>query len=470
MTAPVVSDVAAAARARLAQIDFLEYCARVIPVFDVTAAHVVFLCALLERVAQRKLRRLAITAPPGHGKSTLTQAWTSWLLSAFPGSRVLMLSASEALARRNSRIVRGQVLSEEYPWRSTTLDSEAVTEWELAGNKSSVRAIGSGGVVTGFRSEAIVCDDVQPDRMTAATRDSLEEWFRGVLSTRLEPNGVVVAIQTRWSTDDLIARLIEGESGSDWVHVNLPAICDSDEDPLHREFGAALWPARWPVELLERKRREVGAREFDSQYQGSPIPDGGLVFKNEWLQQRYESAPAFTRTVVGFDGAWRTGKQNDYSAAVLIGFAGGLYYVQHAWQARLEYADLRQRLIDYHGRVGPDAYAIEDAASGTPLLSDLRRSALNLVPVKATGDKISRAESVTPLLEAGKVLFKQGEPWLDELVANLRAFPGGKHDDLTDAFVHALSYLRRSESSSGWSFAVVSTHRGSATAGVARPK
>ena len=38
-----------------------------------------------------------------------------------------------------------------------------------------------------------------------------------------------------------------------------------------------------------------------------------------------------------------------------------------------------------------------------------------------------------PTLEAGKVLLKKGAPWLDELRAEMLAFPYGKHDDQVDA-------------------------------------
>lgn len=425
----------------IARMSLFHYCVRMVPGFDREARHAAYLCEKLEALERGEITRLIITAPPGHGKSTLLQAWVTWFMGRRERRQVIALSASEKLARRNSRTARSYVQDQLYPWFDVTLNSEAIEEWGLS-TGSDFRTFGAESIVVGFRADAIVVDDLQADRLTAEGRENLESWFRRALATRLKPNGVVALIQTRWGVDDLVARLLDGESGSDWLYLNLPAICDNDKDLLGRKVGEALWPREWPVKKLEQKRREVGAREFDSQYQGAPVPDGGLTFKTAWLQQRYREAPAFDRTCTGFDGAWRTAKTNDFSAAVFIGRAGDLFYVDHAWQQRLEYAELRQRLLDYHARMRPDVYAIEDAASGTPLLSDLKESSLNLIPIQAKGDKVSRAEAITPLLEAGKVFFKEGEPWLDELLANLQAFPGGKHDDLTDAFVHALCYLR----------------------------
>ena len=43
----------------------------------------------------------------------------------------------------------------------------------------------------------------------------------------------------------------------------------------------------------------------------------------------------------------------------------------------------------------------------------------------------------TATLEAGKVLLRQGAPWLDEFRCELLAFPRGKHDDQVDALSSA---------------------------------
>jgi predicted phage terminase large subunit-like protein len=46
----------------------------------------------------------------------------------------------------------------------------------------------------------------------------------------------------------------------------------------------------------------------------------------------------------------------------------------------------------------------------------------------------------TPTLEAGKVLLKKGAPWLDELRAEVLAFPYGKHDDQVDALSQLMTW------------------------------
>ncbi|MBV9269962.1 MAG: hypothetical protein JO165_02630 [Candidatus Eremiobacteraeota bacterium] len=77
-------------------------------------------------------------------------------------------------------------------------------------------------------------DDIQADAGTEYSREDDEEWFRGIVSTRLEPNGIVVMISTRWAEDDLVGRIREGASGKQWTFVNVPAFAE-ENDPLKRK-------------------------------------------------------------------------------------------------------------------------------------------------------------------------------------------------------------------------------------------
>ena len=88
-------------------------------------------------------------------------------------------------------------------------------------------------------------------------------------STRLEPNGAVILFATRLHEDDLIGRLKAGSSAKEWRFIDLPAIANSS-DLLGRSEGEALWPERWPLELLTERKAEVGSMAFSCQYQGAP--------------------------------------------------------------------------------------------------------------------------------------------------------------------------------------------------------
>jgi hypothetical protein len=57
--------------------------------------------------------------------------------------------------------------------------------------------------------------------------------------------------------------------------------------------------------------------------------------------------------------------------------------------------------------------------------------------------KISRAQAITPLIEAGKVFLPEFAPWLSDYLDEMAAFPMGVHDDSVDSTTQALNYLRR---------------------------
>ena len=73
-----------------------------------------------------------------------------------------------------------------------------------------------------------------------------------------------------------------------------------------------------------------------------------------------------------------------------------------------------------------------------------------MLPIKVDTDKLSRAEAVTPLFEAGKVFVPEAAPWLADYVTEITSFPGSKYDDQVDSTTQALAYLRSSADLEIW--------------------
>jgi len=89
--------------------------------------------------------------------------------------------------------------------------------------------------------------------------------------SRRDPHCPLIILPNRWSTDDIVARLLDGPDGDSFSVINLEAICETLEiDPLKRALGESVWPERWPGELLEKKKRAVGNHVWESSYQGHP--------------------------------------------------------------------------------------------------------------------------------------------------------------------------------------------------------
>jgi predicted phage terminase large subunit-like protein len=120
----------------------------------------------------------------------------------------------------------------------------------------------------------------------------------------------------------------------------------------------------------------------------------------------------------------------------------GAPYVLDVLRERLEYPDLRRKVIETHHRWSSIAnnYAllIEDKGSGMSLIQDLRQEGIRAIPVKPEKEKILRMNAHTAKIEAGYVHLPRRAHWLEEFRREVMAFPACKHDDQIDALSQAL--------------------------------
>jgi len=429
-----------AARIVLARNRLLDFSGRLYPNFD-AAPHLRMLAELLERVERGEIKRLIFTVHPGSGKSTLLQLFASWFIGRNPRRKVIEVSAGAELAERNSRAARGFFGEDAWPFDAKiSSESAAMHRWSTTAG-GGMFAIGAEGVVTGWRADLIIADDLMNSAGTAAERESLWAWFREVLTPRLEQHGAIVVVMTRWCEDDIPGRLLDAPDGKEWHLVRLPALAEED-DPLGRKPGEALWPGRFNVGALQQRKIAMGSRAFETQFQGRPVPLEGNLIKASWFP-RYEAMPepqSFKKVVMALDAAVKMGVSNDYTAVAIIGVTESEFYLLDVVRKKVEFPELLRMCVSVKEQWGASAVYVEDASSGQALIQTLKtQSHLPIIPVKANASKIARVEGVTGTLEAGKVRLPKEAPWLLEFERELFAFPGGKHDDMVDAFVMGLS-------------------------------
>jgi predicted phage terminase large subunit-like protein len=167
-------------------------------------------------------------------------------------------------------------------------------------------------------------------------------------------------------------------------------------------------------------------------------------FQADWWQFFSQSLTAtFDLIVQSWDTAFKKGTENDFSVCTTWGVAGDGYYLLHLWRGRVEFPELKRVLAWLAEKWTPNAILVEDKASGQSLIQELKVStALPLIPIKVDSDKQTRAQAVTPLIEAGKIFLPQSAPWVSDFVEEMACFPNGIHDDVVDATTQALNYLR----------------------------
>lgn len=430
-----------------------EYAKRVYPAFQ-CPPHLRVIAEKLEAVERGEIKRLMIFAPPRHGKSLLTSTcFPAWYLGRHPDRSIIFASYAQELASDFGRKVRNMVDSPEhasvFPSCRLSRDSSATQRFDTTSG-GSYFAVGRGGSITGRGAHLLLIDDPLKDRAeadSATVRKALQSWHADVAYTRLQPPvGAEIIINTRWHQEDLSGYLLKEHAQEGWDVVSLPAI--AEEDGPFRAKGEALWPERFPVEQLHSIRRLVGSASFASLYQQRPSAAEGAIFKRAWWQ-RYATAPAlteFVRIIQVWDTAFKVGTQNDPSACTTWGeTAGGVIYLLHAWAERVEFPQLCRKAVEFAGAWKPHAVLVEDKASGQSLIQTLKQeTSLPVLAIKVEADKVSRANAVTPMIEAGNVRIPAhvAGSWQDAYVEELSAFPNAAHDDQADTTSMALEYFR----------------------------
>lgn len=417
------------------------------PGWSAEPAHIRLIIEHLERVRSGQIKRLRIHMPPRHGKtSTTTLRFPVYWLSRDPGSSVLVTAYNQALARRFGRTCRNMarelgILSD---------DAKANDDWQTTGGGSFL-ARGVGSPPTGVGFQLIVIDDPLKSREEADSelyRQKLRDWYTDDLYTRLEPDGAIVAIFTRWHEDDLASVLEETEPGG-WVSLRLPALAE-DADPLGRKPGEALWPERYPVNELERIRQvqtdEGGSRSWESLYQQNPTPREGSFFRVGQLQYADAgSLPPMVRCVRRWDVASSTGS-GDWTAGVLMGVdAVGRYYVLDVVRGQWDTDERNRRMQATAAKDGTGVRIIvpQDPGAGGKDMSLALVRLLSGYPVtteRETAAKENRADPLSAQVNAGNVTVARAA-WTPAYVEELRTFPAGRNDDQVDASAGAFNAL-----------------------------
>jgi len=426
------------------------------------------IAAMLEACRLGKRRRLIITLPPRHLKShCVSVAFVAWLLGFDPAAQIICASYGQDLSDKHARDCRTLMNSALYRRLFATRLGERTAVQDFATTQGGTRmATSIGGVLTGRGADWIIIDDpLKPgDALSEAARKAVNEWYDHTLLSRLndKASGCIIIVMQRLHQDDLVGHVLEQE---DWEVVSFPAIAEDNEVHVietpfgRRQFlrreGEALHPEREPLRLLEKLRKEMGEYAFAAQFQQNPAPLGGALIKTAWLRyyEPHELPPRFSRQVLSWDTANKATELHDYSVCTVWGELDQRCYLLEVLRQRLEYPDLCRAVREMARRYPTATILIEDKASGTQLLQDLKAEYQyrlhGYVPPPGT-DKTMRLNLQTVKFENGCVLLPRSARWLAEYVNELTSFPGSKFYDQVDSTTQALDYMSQPDEAKTW--------------------
>jgi len=410
-----------------------------------------------ERVAKGDLKRLIINMPPRHTKSEFASyLLPAWFLGKNPDKKIIQTAHTAELAVGFGRKVRNLVNSADYkkvfPNVSLQSDSKAAGRWNT-NQGGDYFAIGVGGAVTGKGADLLIIDDPHSEQEGASSDINVfnrtYEWYTSGPRQRLQPNGSIVVVMTRWHNKDLTGQVVDASikrGGADqWEVIELPAIMPS---------GNPLWAEFWKMEELQALKAELPNSKWMAQYQQDPTSEEGALVKREWWQSWEGREPPDCEFVIqSWDTAFMKNQRADFSACT----TWGVFYKEDddgmispnvilldAYQERLEFPDLKKMALEKYRAYSPDACIVEAKAAGMPLIFELR--AMGILVQEYTpsrgNDKISRVNAVSDLFASG-VVYAPATRWAEEVIEQFAGFPNMEHDDLVDSTTQALLRFRQ---------------------------
>lgn len=419
--------------------------------------HLDALAYRLSEVAAGRTKRLIITLPPRSLKSlSASIAFPAWLLGHDPHRRIICVSYGRSLTVQNANSFRRVVGSSWYKslFPMTRVDPKKDTEDEVRTSVGGYRLTATvGGALTGRGGSIVIIDDPleASDAQSEAGRTNVNQWFDETLLSRLDDkrNDAIVLVMQRLHVDDLVGHVLKS---GEWTHLDLPAIADTDAviplggKRIHRRaVGDLLHPEREDQSVIDELRRSMGSAAFSAQYLQRPVPARGHMIDLNWFR-RWRDMPTKqgyrSKIVQSWDAASKADQIHDYSVGVTAMVTGEEIAILDVVRARLEYPQLKRRILEHKRHWNADIVLIEDKGSGTSLIQDLKRERVFAKPIKPEGDKIVRMSACTAQIEAGAVLLPQSAPWLDQFCAELQAFPFGQHDDQVDALSQLINWTR----------------------------
>ena len=407
------------------------------------------ICNALMRVYQGQCTRLIINVAPRYSKTELAVInFIAWALGNCPDAEFIHSSYSGRLAANNAWQTRELVQHPEYAeiFPSTKLrgDSSAKDEWRTTAG-GCVYAVGAGGTITGYGAGkhregfggAIVLDDMHKadEARSDVVRQGVIEWFQNTLESRKNsPHTPIILIMQRLHEVDLAGWLLAGGNGEKWEHLCIKTLGDD---------GAALWPAKHNADML-RMMQQAAPYTFAGQYQQSPAPPEGNIFRPDMIQI-VDAIPAGVTFIRAWDFA-ATENDGDWTVGGKLGKTqGGRFIIADIARFQGRPEEVEAGLINAAKRDGSSCRVRipqDPGQAGKSQVSYFTRqlSGFTVVSKPISGDKVTRAEPFASQANVGNVMMIKA-PWNDALISELRNFPNGKHDDQVDALADAFGEL-----------------------------
>lgn len=290
----------------------------------------------LQDLADDKIDILAISLPPGVGKTTLAIFFLTWLAGRHPEKPILTGSHSNAFIRGvYDECLRILDPNGEYLWHDV-FPTENVTGTNAKDCRIDIgtrkrfetlefTSIGTGNAGLYRAVQLLYCDDLVSGIEVALSRERLDklwETYTTDLRQRKMNACKELHIATRWSVHDVIGRLEEQYEKNDRARfIVMPALNEADESNFDYLYGVGF-----STQAYHEQRDIMDEVSWLALYQNQPIEREGLLCHPDELRRFFELPDIPPDAIIAICDTKDKGK--DYAFLPVVFRYGENYYIE----------------------------------------------------------------------------------------------------------------------------------------------
>lgn len=284
-----------------------------------------------------KLDLLAVSLPPGSGKTTLALFFLAFLAGREPNSPILTGSHSNAFIRGcYDEVLRLVDPRGEYLWHdvfpgisvSGTNAKDCRIDFDKRQRFETLEftSIGTGNAGLYRAATLLYCDDLVSGIEVALSKERLDKlWETYTTDLRQRKIGdhcKELHIATRWSVHDVIGRLErEYEKNDRAKFIRIPAMDENDESNFDYQYGVGF-----STKFYREQRDIMDSVSWKALYQNEPVERMGLLYQENELRRYFDLPDQEPDAIIAACDTKDRG--TDYCAMPIAYQYGDDYYIE----------------------------------------------------------------------------------------------------------------------------------------------
>ena len=263
----------------------------------------------LQELADDKLDLLAVSLPPGSGKTTLAIFYLTWLGGKIPNEPMLTGSHSNSFVRGvYDECLRIFDASGDYLWHdvfpeiqvSNTNAKDCRIDLDKRQRFETLEftSIGTGNAGLYRAATLLYCDDLVSGIEVALSKERLDKlWETYTTDLRQRKIGdhcKELHIATRWSVHDVIGRLEREYMDSDRARfIVVPAMDENDESNFDYAYGVGF-----STKFYREQRGIMDDVSWKALYMNQPIERDGILYQKDELRRYFDLPDGEPDTII----------------------------------------------------------------------------------------------------------------------------------------------------------------------------